>query len=155
MLNLTKKNISLQIATTAITHHSSIPDSGYGCGTASMQASTSFLQVHLLEPSTGPNVYPRVSSLDAHGRVLIHRTATLEQCVMEDKCASYFVSIEESSQMCFIEHLKALHQMENAFLYLLPFTTSLSCPSLCSLRSFLNKLAPCKLLSHVLLYGNT
>lgn len=107
----------------------------------------------MLEPSPGPNVYPRVASLDAHGRALIHRTATLEQCAMEDKCASYFVSIEESSQMCFIGHLRRLHQMENAFLYLLSFTTSLSCPSLCSLRSFPNKLPPCKLLSHVLLYG--
>lgn len=66
MLNLRKKNhfrqLQLLLHITAL--HLIL---AVAVVTASMQASTSFLQIHLLEPSPGPNVYHRVSSLDAMG----------------------------------------------------------------------------------------
>lgn len=48
---------------------------------------------------------------------------------MEHKCASHFISMEERSEMHFMRHFRGFYRSENAFLYLLSFPVSLSCPS--------------------------
>lgn len=89
-------------------------------------------------PPLGPDAALELLCLDAPSSLLGTHSQNCypEQWTMEEKCASRFISTEQSSGMHFIRHLRKFHQIENAFMYLFSIPTTLSCPSLLLLEIF-------------------
>lgn len=114
-----------------MTNHSSTRDSGFDCGngfyasfnhlptsTACWCLSLGLVPALELLSMAAPGSLPGTHSQNCHP----------EQWVMDDKCASYFISIGESSELHFIRYLKSFDQIERCILIcaFLPCFTLLS-----------------------------
>ena len=122
----------------AIANLISTRQSGYGCGN-DRSASCSMLHTSTASWCLLLGLLPALDllGLDAHSSLLgpHSRTCHPEPPALEDKCASQFISLEDSSERHFIKHLRRFNQTEDAFLYLLSSSTALSCPSLSLLET--------------------
>lgn len=127
--------MQLQTAASAITNGNRTHQSGHGCGNG-CRASFNTLHTSTTYWCLPLGLMPVLELLRLFAQGCLLGTCSWnchpEQWTMEEKCASRFISTEQSSEMHFVRHLRKFHQTENAFLYLFSSPTPLSCPSLAS-----------------------